>query len=277
MPDKVSPGPICGNPAPREAVCIHTRKVYDSCRDKDCLQDIRVYLTTTSQALLEGATSVKATGAELLWANIDVEPITFNKGFYTVDIRFYYRITADVYTGSGRPRRIYGLSTFDKRTVLFGSEGSAHIFSSQYVPGGIDNQGIERSNLPIAVVEVVDPVVLGSKVLDVCESGEISISDIPEGICNCFDEEFYLSDEGRKFFVTLGQFSIIKLEREIQLLMPAYDICMPSKESVGSSDDPCELFQNFKFPVSEFFPPKATDFSRPSSGSGSGGGSCCSR
>ena len=272
MPDKVSPGPICGNPAPREAVCIHTRKVYDSCRDKDCLQDIRVYLTTGSQALLNSATSVKANAAELLWAKIDVEPINFNKGFYTVDIKFYYRISADVYSGTGRPRRIYGLSTFDKRTVLFGSEGSAHIFSSQYVPNGFDTpQGIERTNLPVAVVEVVDPVVLSSKVLESCDCGETLLSDIPEGICSCFDEDIYLSSEGRKLYVTLGQFSIIKLEREIQLLMPAYDICMPNKESVGSSDDPCELFQNFKFPVSEFFPPKATDLIKTGRGNN---GSC---
>ncbi len=272
MPDRVSPGPICGNPAPREAVCIHTRKVYDSCRDKDCLQDIRVYLTVGSQMLLEGATTVKANSAELLWANIDVEPITFNRGFYTVDTRFYYRISADVFSGAGRPRKIYGLSVFDKRTVLFGSEGSAHIFSSQYVPGGIDIQGIERTNLPTAVVEVVDPVILGSKILDTCDCAETVISDIPEGISNCFDEDFVLSEEGKRLYVSLGQFSITKLEREIQLLMPAYDICMPNKESMGGSDDPCELFQNFKFPVSEFFPPKANDFIRQSGNNAACGG-----
>ena len=33
MPDKIMPGPVseCGNV--REAVCIHTRKIYDSCRE----------------------------------------------------------------------------------------------------------------------------------------------------------------------------------------------------------------------------------------------------
>ena len=32
----------------REAVSIHTRKITDSCRDKDCIEDLRVYLTTVS-------------------------------------------------------------------------------------------------------------------------------------------------------------------------------------------------------------------------------------
>ena len=36
MADRVSPGPIRSNQVPREAVCVHTKKVYDSCRDKEC-------------------------------------------------------------------------------------------------------------------------------------------------------------------------------------------------------------------------------------------------
>ena len=43
MADKVVPGPVEGSAAVREAVCIHTRKIFDSCRDKDCVEDLRVY------------------------------------------------------------------------------------------------------------------------------------------------------------------------------------------------------------------------------------------
>ena len=35
MPDRVLPGPVQENSCIREAVCVHTRKIYDSCRDKD--------------------------------------------------------------------------------------------------------------------------------------------------------------------------------------------------------------------------------------------------
>ena len=72
--------------------------------------------------------------------------------------------------------------------------------------------------------------------------------------------QIVVSDECKKLYVSIGQFSIIRLEREIQLLMPAYDICMPSKESSCDSEDPCDMFQRFKFPVDEFFPPKVSDF-----------------
>ena len=275
MPEKVSPGPLRGNPPPREAVCIHTRKVYDSCRDKECLQDLRVYLTGTSQALLDSAINVKPQSAQLLWTYIDVEPISYNRGFYTVDVKYFYRVTCDVFSDVGRPRPICGLATYDKRTVLFGSEGSARIFSSAYAPASQDIQNLEHTNLPVAVVEVVDPVALGCKMTDACASTSQEIlADIPADICSCFDEDLVIGGEGRRLFVTLGQFSIIKLERDIQLLMPAYDFCMPQKECAGNPDDPCALFQNFRFPVDEFFPPKASDFVQTSTGQTVQSGGC---
>ena len=40
MADKVVPGPVEGSAAVREAVCIHTRKIFDACRDKDCVEDL---------------------------------------------------------------------------------------------------------------------------------------------------------------------------------------------------------------------------------------------
>ena len=33
----------------RQAMSIHTRKITDACRDKDCVEDLRVYLTAGSQ------------------------------------------------------------------------------------------------------------------------------------------------------------------------------------------------------------------------------------
>ena len=35
MPDKILPGPVEGPNGIREAVCIHTKKIYDSCREED--------------------------------------------------------------------------------------------------------------------------------------------------------------------------------------------------------------------------------------------------
>ena len=100
-------------------------------------------------------------------------------------------------------------------------------------------------------------MVLGSKIKEVCDcAGEAVAVQIPEAIRAAFDEELVLTGGQRRLFVTLGQFSIVRLERDSQLLVPVYDYCMPEKEcSCGSTDDPCCLFRNISFPVGEFFPP----------------------
>ena len=48
MPPRVLPGPIQEDACIREAVCVHTRKIYDSCKDKDCIDELRVYPTVNS-------------------------------------------------------------------------------------------------------------------------------------------------------------------------------------------------------------------------------------
>ncbi len=35
MAEFIEPGPICDTAGIREAVCIHTRKIFDSCREED--------------------------------------------------------------------------------------------------------------------------------------------------------------------------------------------------------------------------------------------------
>ena len=78
----------------KEAVCIHTRKVYDSCKDRDCVENLRVFPTRGSQAIIDRAINVKCRKVELLWVYIDVEPVSFNRGFYTVDVSISTRLQA---------------------------------------------------------------------------------------------------------------------------------------------------------------------------------------
>lgn len=260
MAEFIEPGPVSDAAGIREAVCIHTRKIFDSCRDKDCIEDLRLYPTQSSQAALDRAISLKAGQAELLYAYIDVEPVSFNRGFYTVDVRYFYRITADAFVGTARPVAITGLAVFDKRAILFGSEGNAKVFSSKTAMRSLDQQEMIRSNLPTAVVESVDPLILSMKLVDSCECSLTDCcdgTDIPTSIAACFPGELSFSGEGKRVYVTLGQFSIIRLERDSQLLIPAYDYCVPSKECPSSTveEDPCAVFRKVQFPMDEFFPP----------------------
>lgn len=155
MPEKVMPGPVEGTGGIHEAVCVHTRKIYDSCRDKDCIEDLRFYPKLQYVDVINHALSVKGGSADLLYVYVDVEPVNFNRGFYTVDMRFFYNVTLQAYTSCPAPVTVEGLCVFDKRAILFGSEGSAKIFSSKFRSGEPDIPMLRRSNLPEAVVDMV--------------------------------------------------------------------------------------------------------------------------
>lgn len=260
MPDKIMPGPVDDPRGIREAVCIHTKKIYDSCRDKDCVEDLRFYPRLQYVDTINHALSVKGGTAKLLHVYVDVEPVTFNRGFYTIDMRFFYQVTLQAYLSCPIPVTVEGLCVFDKRVLLFGSEGSAKIFSSEFRPGGLDPQYLRGSNLPVAVVEAVDPIVLDAKLVESCgcRPCDNDLCEVPSFVSSFFDGELSSGDDMRRVYVTLGQFSIVRLERDSQLLIPVYDYCMPEKECSGGVDpgqDPCGLFRNICFPVGEFFPP----------------------
>ena len=86
----------------------------------------------------------------------DIEAVPFNRGYYSVDLKYFFRITLAVFTGVGRPCEVEGLATFDKKVILFGSEGNAKIFQSKYKEDAFDAQLWKKTNMPNAIVEVVD-------------------------------------------------------------------------------------------------------------------------
>ena len=251
MADRIVPGPIDGSAVIREAVSVNTRKIFDSCRDKDCVDDLRVFPTVSSQSYIENALSVRARQAELLYVDVGVEPVSFNRGFYTVDATYFYRITGETFPAG---QTVTGLAVFDKRVMLFGSVAGVKTFSSEFPLSGLG-----ADELPVAVVNSVDPICLSCKLVEsTCLlPTELEGRSIPGRISAAFPEQLILSDTSRRWFATIGQFSIIRLERDTQLLMPAYDYSMPDKEcpDAVTEDDPCSLFSRIRFPMEEFFPP----------------------
>ena len=248
MADRVLPGPVENPRRADERVNIHTTKIMDACRDKDCVEDLRVYPTVSSQAILDSAFSVRPESASLIYADVNVDEISFNRGYYTVDVTYFYTVTGQTFPG-GVPVR--GLAVFDKRVILYGSEGGVKSFSSSDdMPSGISG-----AKNPVAVVSAVDPIALNLRIGDAASPEDPEKRSIPQAIVEAIGEDLCLGGCGRKLFVTLGQFSIIRLERDFQLSVDAKSY-LPVKESVGSSDDdPCTLFSRVCFPMDEFYPP----------------------
>ncbi len=254
-----------------EAVCIQTGQIYDSCKEKECLENLRVYLCGPGQSLVDRAVSVKPKDAELIWVFPTVEAVPFNKGFYAVDMKFFFKVTLDVYTNVCTSTRVCGLATYNKKVVLFGSEGNSKVFTS---PASgeceFDPSQWQRTNMPKAVVSAVDPIVLSVKLVEACdacscgcgcENGhEVAMDAFPRSVQRIFDDALVLSGEQKRVYVSLGLFSIVKLQRDVQLLIPAYDFCIPDKEcQISTESNPCELFEKLNFPMDEFFPPTKGD------------------
>ena len=244
--------------AENKSIFVHS--LYSApCFDKDCIEDLRVYPTLGSQAYIDNAFSIRPRSAELLHVEVNVDEIAFNRSYYTVDVKYFYKVRGDAFPGCNE---IVGLAVFDKRVMLYGSEGGAKTFSSDDIscmcPKLCANQQ-GNLNLPIATVEAVDPIALNMKIVDPgnCHLTDAELREIPMAICTAFNEELCLNSGARRLYATLGQFSIVRLERDVQILIPSYDYCVPEKECVGGTEeDPCTLFSKIPFPVEEFFPPK---------------------
>ena len=161
-----------------------------------------------------------------------------------------------------RTNTVTGRAVFSKRLVLFGGETCARIFSSKDDLTCLCKKSLQSVSLPRAIAETVDPIILGSRVMEACGcccQSETAPS-IPEALLGCFDEPLVLTGECKRLLVTIGQFSIVRLERDTQLLIPTFDYCVPSKTCppVGgaSTESPCDVFSQIEFPMDAFFPGK---------------------
>lgn len=263
----------------RGMVCIDTVRILDACRDRDCFEDERVYLTSEGEAILATATNVRTKCARIVWAYVSVNEIPFNNGFYQISVRYYVEVTFEACVGVGRSATFTGIATLEKDVVLYGGEGNITTYSS--TPGSnfcdpCDSSNVS-TNLPIAVVDTVEPVVLGTKVVERCCSCCCDSLDLPEQISGCINGTLVDSQNGLEIRVSFGIFSIIRIERPAQLLIQAQDYCIPDKEcnNATCNNNPCEVFRGIAFPTSRFKTSVAQPTEPPHHG---GGGGCgCGR
>ena len=254
------------NSANDKSTCIDVNKIYDSAKDKECIEDLRVYLGPDGQEIIDNATNIRSKCAEVIWASIDVSDVAFNRGYYSVSIRYYFRLCFEACV-MGRSREFCGIAVFDKQVIMYGGDGNVSIFTSNCVssdicaslPPSAFTQNV--ANTPKVQLEVASPIVLSVKLADRnwnCGCCCCSMDQIPENLCQCCGCTPIPEDMGAKcLYVTLGLFSLIKIERPVSLLIDKAEYCIPNRESNVLSDttsDPCEIFRNMAFPTCDFYP-----------------------
>ena len=131
----------------KESVCIDAYRVYDSCADKDCLENLRVNFSESAQNIIDQSTSVRVKDVSVITTYIDLEAIPFRKGYYTVDITYFFEVNLEAFIApTVMPAQVSGLCVYNKKVVLYGSEGSVKIFSSDYVASESDFQNAMTGN-----------------------------------------------------------------------------------------------------------------------------------
>ncbi|MEH2934325.1 hypothetical protein AALD01_16740 [Oscillospiraceae bacterium 21-37] len=268
MPDNEYVSQQEGEGGFKEAVCIDAMRIYDSCSDKDCLEDIRVLFPAARQQLVDSATNVRIKDVSVITVYVDLQPIPFNKGFYSVDMTFFFDVCLDLFGGPTTCAvPVNGVSVFNKKVILYGSEGNVKMYSSGSYCDDVTMPEDEKV-LPKATVQVAEPVALSAKLCEYPCGACDPYCRIPDCVCQRYGGDFETGPQHNCVYVTIGLFIIVQIVRNVQILIPAYDFCVPEKECVTSSDNPCDLFQRIEFPTDEFFPPKPTDL---------GGGCGCGR
>lgn len=261
----------------RDSFGIEASRILDACRDRDCFENVRVFLTAIGEDLITRTNQVRVKSAKLCGANIVTDPIQFNRGFYAVNVRFYVKLSFEVCVPMGQSQEFDGIAVLEKRVVLYGGESNVSVFRSSATESYCSTPDLVccAKNHPEAVVEAVEPIVLGAQIMESAAQCRCCCCccDIPVPVADCLNGTLAEEEGGRFLAVSLGIFSVVRLVRAGQLLVQGTEFCLPDKECCEpDNDDPCGSFRKMPFPTAEFCPitaPAAT------AGGSNGRSRCC--
>ncbi len=224
-----------------DCVPIKVNRIFDSCSDRDCLSGIQVTLADGAE-LTATVTIVKTRCVRVDDVTITVEPVPFNRGFYSIDVTYSFGVELLGYSGAGTTPTTYtGTAVASKNTILYGGESAVKTFFSDGTASlGSTNECCRTVNLPTASVSVVEPIALETRIGTICVPSTEN-PDVP-----CVNQ--------RVILLTLGLFSVIELTRPMTIMVPTLDYTIPKKECFCDRESPCEIFEKLKFPEEEFSP-----------------------
>ena len=105
------------------------------------------------QPVVDASANVRVRDVDVISVYIDMQPIPFNRGYYSIDLTFFFDVSLELYGGATVGcERVSGISIFNKKVILYGSEGNVKMFTSESCRDEADLQG--NKVLPKATVQV---------------------------------------------------------------------------------------------------------------------------
>ena len=257
-----TPAPLT---APTKVENIISLKIYDCCRQQDCLDFSEIGPARAAETcdlggnlICEGDIIVPphdATGTTMDNLHIarivivEKTPSCFRKGFWDVELKYVmeYRLVfrnADANVCG----IVRAMSIFNRKITLFGSEGS-ELFVSTDLFGG---NGIFEA-MPFIMVEGKAIPLSAAIIYDYCRrpchgNMEVEPAVLQQGTGN---------GTPRAVEVSIGLFSITKLFRLVDIAVESRGFVIPEQCEDITPVNPCEYFSNLEFPMEMFSPPAA--------------------
>ena len=234
-------------------------KVYDSCRQQNCLTHAEIGPARAAEQLCVGEEhhregdvikpppcAASATMDKLKIKRIlilDKQPSPFKTGYWDVDVKFVfeYRLTFREIDAS-KICSIRAQNTYTMKVSLFGSVGSGLVIGTDLLKAFGDSATFDAE--PFVIAE--------AKAVALHAQLHYSHHGRHEG-----DEP-----RAKEVHVTIGLFCIVKLFRLVNLFVESKGFDIPDECSPAPSPvNPCLVFDGMDFPVDIFAPPPKKNFS----------------
>ncbi len=240
--------------------CIIAFKVYDSCRQQDCLGENEIGPARAAECIcIDGVhlnegdvinppnTAAAVTIDRLKIKKIiivDKRPNTFRRGFWDIDLKYVFQYRLTFREANGQViLTVRANSIFNKKLTLFGSVGEDLVVATDLLDSTMGG-GTTLDADPFVLVEAKAVALEATlryqrRVNDGCED----FSPVPVAVN-----------------VTIGLFTIIKLYRIVNLTVESRGFCIPNECDDISSLEPCNAFDDLDFPMDSFAPPQRPEF-----------------
>lgn len=247
---------VSGNNNKLKDECLIAFKVYDSCRQQDCLDNSKIGPARAAEStcycgitVSEGEIITPPTNAAgVTISDIRVErvvivskkPSNFKVGFWDIDLKYVFSYTISFRDINGDVLcSVPAQSVFNKMVTLFGSSTTDSTISTDLL--SCVGTTIDLNADPFIWVESKAVALKAELHYDNC--------------CDCQN-----SDNADNVRVTIGLFTIIKLYRIVNLVVSSRGFCIPKECEETGSMNPCDFFERLDFPMDIFAPPQKPEF-----------------
>jgi len=223
-------------------------KVYDSCRQRECLGCDELgparaaeFVIIDHEEFCEGdiikspCDAATVTIEKLKVKKImvtDKKPSPFRTGYWDICLKYVFEFELLFYDEEGcqlEPCPIKAMCSYNKAVCLFGSVGADVTVSTDLFDSPLyDSATVDLE--PYVFVE--------------CKAVVLKAEIEREG-----------SEERGIVLETFGMFSIIKIFRIVPLIVESKGFCLPQECEDIHPISPCEHFENLDFPIEFFAPP----------------------